>query len=234
MKSISFWARKNPRKAQISIVLLYLLLNLLAICGGILFYESGITFTKSLLNISFILFLIATIIYKKKANFYYRKTLDFVLASCTFMMIAFWGNHLNDRNFYLPLSAKTATGITVKPGNNLNISNKITSEDKPLSKKELRKQVKEKIKKHNLKIATWAKVLLIILVVAATIFSLYLLAYLSCSIACSGAEGFAIVVLVLGLIAILGGAYLLIRRILGYKRKKPLTEEPDPFADEEG
>jgi len=149
MKSISFWARQNPRKAQISIVLLYLLLNLLAICGGILFYESGITFTESLMNSSFVLFLIAAIMYKRKANFYYRKTLDFLLASCTFMMIAFWGNHLNDRKIYVPFSAKTATGITVKPGNNLYINNKITSEEKPLSKKELRKQVKEKIKKNS-------------------------------------------------------------------------------------
>jgi len=77
-------------------------------------------------------------------------------------------------------------------------------------------------------------VLLITLVVAATIFSLYLLAYLSCSIACSGAEGFAIVVLVVGLIAILGGAYLLIRRILGYKRKKKLDDDnTNPFDEEE-
>ena len=198
-----------------------------------MFREIGIEFTVLLLNVALILFLIASIMYKRKANFYYRKTLDFLLASCTFMMIAFWGNHLNDRNFYLPFSAKTATGITVKPDNNLNISSRIISEDKQLSKKELRKQVKEKIKKHNLKISTLEKILLITLVVAAAIFALFLLAYLSCSISCSGAEGFAIVVLVLGLIAILGGAYLLIRRILGYQRRKKPDDNTNPFDEGE-
>jgi len=41
-------------------------------------------------------------------------------------------------------------------------------------------------------------------------------------------------VLVVGLIAILGGAYLLIRRILGYKRKKKLDDDnTNPFEEEE-
>jgi hypothetical protein len=232
MQSISFWAKQNPRKAQISIILLYVLINILAISSGLLFREVGIQFTTLVIYVSLGLFLIASIIYKRKANYYYRKTLDFVLISCTFLMIAFWGNHLNEREVYLPLSAKTANGITVKPSNSTNTASKIISGENHLGKKELRKLAKEKTQKNKLKIAAWAKVLLITLVVVAAIFSLYLVAILSCNISCSGAEGLAIVVLILGLIAILGGGYILIRRILGYQRKKRLKEEPDPSSDD--
>ena len=213
MKSISFWAKQNPRKAQTSIVLLYVLLNLLAISTGWLLYESGMRLPESLINTSFVLFLLTAVIYKKQASYFYRKTLDLVLITTTFLMLTFWSNNISEPSLYLPLSPKTANGVTIKNGGLSNSVHKIETEKTTIKKKEWRKQLKEKLKQYR-KIAPWAKVLLIALVITVAAFSLYLLAALACNISCSGAEGLAVVVLVGGLIAILGGGFLLIRRIL--------------------
>jgi len=232
MKSISFWAKENPRKAQISIVLLYVCLNLLAICFGFIFRESGILFSELLMDISFFIFVSAVLLYKKKANYYYRKSLDFILISTTFLMLGFWANRAEERTFYTPFSFHTATGITTKPVVNEEPNHKSIAGEKTASKKEWRKAEKAKAKKERREIATWLKVLLILLVVASAIFLSYLVAILSCNISCSGAEGLAIVVLVLGLTGAIGGGVVLIRRILGYRNRRRMMEEPSPSSDD--
>lgn len=230
MKSISFWAKENPRKAQISIVFLYILLNLLAISAGLLLYDSGIRLSESLINSSFLLFLIATILYKKQASYFYRKSLDLVLITTTFLMLTFWGNNISEPTFYLPLSPKTANGVTIKNSGHSISVNKIENEKTNIKKKEWRKQIKENLKKYKLKISPGAKALLIILVVVAACFATYLLGALACNISCSGAEGLAVVVLVGGLITILGGGFLLIRRILKSHAGKKNVEFEEPSS----
>lgn len=232
MKHISFWAKENPRKAQLSIFFLYIALNILAISGGYFFHKNGIHFENFIFDSAFVCFLTALVLYRRKAKYYFRKTLDFLLIFCTVLMIGFWGNRIDDSVPYSPFSSHTATGITIKSVAKGDTANNLNTEHKTKRKKEWRKEQNGKTKKERKKIATWLKVLLILLVVSAAIFLSYLVAILSCNLSCSGAEGLAIVVLVLGLTGAIGGGFVLIRRILGYRRRKRLDESPNPFDEE--
>jgi hypothetical protein len=220
MKQTSFWAKANPRKAQLSIFFLYILINVIAFGGGILIYETGIRFEDFFLDIAFIVFLLSFLLYKKDAKYHYRKTLDFLLAISTFLMIAFWGNRMTDRVPYMPLSSYTASGVTIKSTPSGDHTDKEISVSQSLNKKDWQKAGNGKIKKEKRKIDTWVKVLLIALVLVAAFYLSYFVAALACNISCSGAEGLAIVVLVLGLAGTIGGGFFLIRRILGYRRRQ--------------
>ena len=217
MKSLSYWAKLNPRKAQLSIVTLYIIINILAVYVGLLFHDLGIRIHGSVFYSAFILFLLSIMLYRKKGRYFYRKTLDLLLISCTFMMIGSGSNQMHEPTIHSPVAPLPVNGIT---------SMKQTAEQTRYKSIGVKKSSFKKIKKQKQKINTLIKALLITLVVAGALVSIYLIGILSCNISCSGAEGLAIVVLVLGLIGVLGGAYFLIRRILGYKRRDQKTGSP--------
>jgi hypothetical protein len=74
---------------------------------------------------------------------------------------------------------------------------------------------------------TAEKAITVVLVIGAAVGLTYLLAGLACSLSCSGAEGLALLVTIIGLSAIIFGSIVLIRTITHPKHRQPaVTEDP--------
>ncbi len=105
--------------------------------------------------------------------------------------------------------------------------NELTRPEKKILKHEFFKQlkfyVKAKAKGNNL---VAAKAILIIITIVAAVGLAYLLAALACTLTCSGAEGLAVLVAIVGLAGIIIGSIALIRAILRMSKKKLPENQP--------
>jgi membrane protease YdiL (CAAX protease family) len=224
MKQLSYWAKLHPQSARLIIILLYIPINLIGLVLGSLLWDVGIQLTTAFLQLIVFLVLALFLIYPKKATFLKRKIFHGCMALCTFLMICFYGNQINQPNPHIfvfnstqAVSYTTINEQPVKAG--IGKSKKETHQ----LKKELRKQLRKS--EDGKQLPTWAKVLLILLSSIAALFLLVLVLYLSCSLACNGAEALAIIVLLAGLFGIFFGANRLTQLILGKKRRKRMKSE---------
>ena len=246
MKKISFWARNHVWATRFIIIGIYVLLNITGIVLGDLLFSVNVIMKPVFLYCTCFIFLAGMFLYpSKKENAKYRnfyrsqKTADLVLAGCTFLLIVYGGNHLNTTkpagasNLYaasiISLSTNTAPGVT----------SKIIAEDKdasakpikkPLSKKELKKKLKNnlhQLRKLYKESSDGEKALLIALSVIIALGLLFLLLSLSCSISCSGADGLALVVGILGTALIVFLLVRVIQRITLGPRKSRETPKGD-------
>lgn len=237
MRRISFWAKSNPFKARLSIVFGFILLNLLAIFTGTLITDLYITLPDWIPVITALASIIAVIFYPAKKEkgtiippsvFYIRqKTCEIILITCTFVMICFFGNHLDE---YLDVSSPSYAANPVSPNNSTTAPRYKTISDfkaslmdkdgNPLKWKARKKLLKEQIREvRRAKDKTpGEKVLLIILSVLAACALIVGVAALSCSIGCAGAEVLAAVVFIVGSALVI---WLLIALIRGINRKRP-------------
>jgi hypothetical protein len=212
MRKISSWAKQHPFSARVMIVALYFPLNILGIIAGYFLADEGVFLPAAFFYSVLFLFLLAVVHYKKAGYYYARKLADFTLGFFTFLMICFYGNLRNSPPAPAPFNHATGAMHLV------NTIQSVTVEQDDATNKDTKKQQKQVFKKKK-KISKGWKVVLIILTISGAIGLLILLAALSCSLACNGAEGLAFAVGILGTVGILFLAYRIIRRISKGPRK---------------
>lgn len=243
MKKISLWAKNNKWQARFLIFGIYLLLNLLGIATGRMLNDLQISVSGNAFLFFVLLFLAGMFAYPLKSNwkntgisFYTRqKSCDFLLAASTFCMIIYIGNnypHLisNHSAGYSAVHASVSFPVDSMKTSYEKMaafSQKIKGENnKQLSWKEKKKLLKKQVKeiKASNEISPTGKIFLITLSALVALGLLSLLAYLSCSLSCGGAEGLAIAVAILGTGLIV---FLLARIIRSINRK---TDKVKPAA----
>ncbi len=236
MKTISRWAKNHVPEARVLLVFLKINLGLLAIYLGLLITDTG-SFTPG-----WFLYIIAALAaysfysypnrQHTQQNFYRKqKTRDFLLGLCAFCMLAGITNRL-DRP--LPQSGTIANASSIMHiGNAAQIITSLKHRDKKtLSRKEkkiLKKEFFQQVKDYTMASllndkAAKGEAWKIILVIIAALGLSFLLAGLACSLSCSGAEGAAVVIALLGLTGIIWGSVALIKRI----QRGPPAKTPAP------
>ncbi len=239
MYTLSQWAKHHLLAARLLIVLLKTSLAVLAWFLGKSLSENGVSLPVGILYSSLFVFLFALILYPQRSNsrlpkrvFYLRqKSCDVLLAASTFACFTVMVNNNTSLQYIFPYSYASAlpAGKTEKPKTAAEILASLQTRDKStLTKKEkriLRQEFKRQLKEHVKATISGNKqkqneTLYIILTIIAALGLLYLLAALACHIACSGAEGLAIVIGILGTAGIIWGAVALIRKISGKKRAR--------------
>lgn len=217
MKQISYWARSHKTAARIILILLYIPLNIAGLVTGYLLQETGITLTANFIYTLCILVLAVYFFYPAKATYYKRKIFEGVIITCTYLMICFYGNQLSNPAQVFPFSNSTqAVSYTINHRVIQPVSN---DPGKTLTKKELRKELKQSLQQKKEMAKGW-KIALIILSILVAAGVIYLFLVLGCSIACSGSEALAIVVVLLGSAATIFGLIKLINLIRGKKRRR--------------
>ena len=228
MRKIMYWAREHVWTARLIIIfLIYPLLNLVGwFIGDVLAYNDfyisqGWGYPLSF----FILFLFLVYPFnfdKRRYSFYYtwKKSIDALMICTSFCFILMRGNGFNSdsrENTFVTSVYATNAEKTIEPS-----SKKIQKEKKNFIKR-LVKSMRDKYK-HASKAD---KAGMIILAVFIALLLIFLLGLLTCSIACSGAEGIAYVIGFLGLGAIIFGLVRVIQRIKrGGPRKKKVETQP--------
>ena len=220
MKKLSLWARDHKHAARVTIIISYILLNVIGLFLGDVIHSLNIEFTPLFFLFAISLTLLGWMIYPSKKrkhqykNFYVRqKSADLILVSATLLFIMYLGNSLNNNSssFRNPLQAASI----VNTNNAGNISTPTVTKT-AVSKKSLRKKIRSEIKsiRKAYKDSTKSqKTLYIILAVLAAAGLAYGLAAVACGISCSGSEALAIVVFAVGLGGIIFGLIKLIQRI---------------------
>lgn len=230
MRTISAWAFKNVWPARLAIIAGYLLLNIIGFFVGDALQLFNIAIPLWAFYTSAVIFGAVFLLYPDKKykhlfkNFYgYRKTCDLILCSTTFFFIVCLGNN-PQKLLGQGITASFATTVTSIRPTEKTVS--IQPLLKKLSKKTWKHVLAQKIlklRKEYKQSTQGQKIALIILSVLVALALLLLVASLSCSISCSGADGAAILVAILGVSLI---TFLLIKVIkrINHGPKKP--QEP--------
>jgi hypothetical protein len=209
MKSISTWARDHRWTARfIIVIVIYPLLNITGLLfGGMLSLEEIDLDTSWYYLLSIPVFgLLVTYPHKNKQHSYARRKLwDLMLALGCFCFITVTGNQFN------------TTNSSVTPAHALKSSSGFVIQKK---EKKTFKKIIRKLHKHYREAGDGEKVLLIVLTILGAFLLVYLLAALSCSIACSGYEAMAYLIFTLGLGGIVFGTIRAIQSITGKRKKK--------------
>ncbi|MFK7807272.1 MAG: hypothetical protein AB8F74_05650 [Saprospiraceae bacterium] len=245
MIKISKWARLNPKSSRFIIALCHFLVVINAICFGALMYIFDWEGPRWLLVIAANIFFISYVRYpkldKKKSknvSLYVRqKAHDFTLVFFYSIVISLGVNNyiIHNNNDYSTVQRPTAKLVVyeLKPENNTSNKRQHRSAVKGKIKK-LRKQIKhelrklkKELKRKNDKAGVIAlKILLSLLTVGASLILGYLVAALACNLSCSGQEGLAAVVLILGIGGVIWLMIITLNNILkkvGQKKKKPIS-----------
>jgi hypothetical protein len=235
MKSISIWAHQHKTAARISIVFIYLLLNIIGVFAGDVLFSMGFLFPFFFYLSCILIVFTGLVIYPSKknkakyTNFYTRQKLaDCLLISATFLLIVYHGNSINtnQQKNYNPVYGSSIFSSNadhlekisrpVKNKNGAGLSKNNVRKNFKNTLKELRKKYTESTKSE--------KTILIILSILFALGLIIILGALSCSIACSGSEALADVVFFAGLGGIVFGLIKLIQRISRGKRKKHIVK----------
>jgi uncharacterized membrane protein YwzB len=221
MKKISRWGKRNPWKTRLIIVLVQLVLAAYAALLGIWLYAQGWALPGYLLSIGILLFLPACFFYPDKRSrfqffrhtYFRQKALDMFLIAVSLVMVMSVSNYYT--NAAMTENQPYRAELTV----NKTHSKQLKSERKDLRqqlkqhRQTLKAEVKAIVGQMKTQKVTGEQVLLIILTILLALLLLYGVAALSCSIACSGADGLAVLVFLLGLGLIVWLSIVLIKKI---------------------
>ncbi|MBK7873519.1 MAG: hypothetical protein IPJ74_24075 [Saprospiraceae bacterium] len=221
MLQLSYWAKTHPWQARWFIVVAHLLLIFIAIRFGLILFVSDIYFTDVQVIFAISIFSTGWLFYPlilNKTNYLRQKCCDFLLALGTFLLFTTFGNHL-------PKHLEIQNSITEASATFTAL--KAIDEGKSAFSKKWKQPIKQYIKHRIVSLkqekASTKQVLLIILVGLVAAGLLLLLAAVSCSISCNGADGLAILVLIAGLVGLTFLTIFLIRRILGKHKRRSST-----------
>ena len=238
MKKISIWANVNRNRARALIVVIKLTLAAMAYYTGISLYKMQVVLPARNIDVILGTLVLAAIVFypskkhrapEKKFRYLKQKSCDFVLAACSFVMIV---TMVNTPDAIIPSSPGAyGSSIIIKKGERATeiLRTLDTREKGYLSHKEkriLRKEFVRQLKVYAVAAATGNKqkaddALKIILVIIGALGLLYLLSALVCGLSCSGSDGAALIVGLLGLAAVIWGVVFLIKRITrGPKKEK--------------
>ena len=236
MKQLSFWAQQHRSAARLLIVLSYFLFNAAGFVLGLLL-DYAIPYWVSYLLL--LPFLTAVVLYPSKNekyrydNFYRaRKTADLVLVTSTFLLIVCSCSRFPDAITPVATDAAFASmhaPVVEPPG-----KKKWTIQ---LVKRGFVAKHWKQIKEHVHEIRTAlrqksnaGKAALIILTLIVALGLLLLVAGISCELSCSGAEGLAFTVALLGTGLVVFLTVLVIRRI----KRGPKQPEPQQPPNDAG
>lgn len=226
MKKIAFWARENKQTARLTIVICYILLNVIGLFLGDVIHSLNVELTPLFLAIAISLTLIGWMIYPSKfrrkdyRNYFWRqKAADLILVSTTFLFVVYLGNSLNSNwnSLRNPLQAASIantnnpTNVRTSPVAKTTVSKKSLRKKIRAEFKRLRKAYKESSK------ADKTAYIIFAVLIAATL--TVVLGAAACSISCSGSEALALVVFFVGLGGIVFGLIKWIQRITRGKPK---------------
>lgn len=211
---------------------------------GDLLFDFGLRFSTVFLWAVLLVFLITVFNYPfknnqqykpKNAGYHRRKAADLILIACTYLMICCTGNQVNNKILFQSglsgMANYTSHKVNLISTANLPVL-KGGSPPVKAGKKEVRKKWKHYLKefrKFYKSTNDTEKALLILISILVALGLFYLLAALSCSIACGGAEGLAYVLFFGGLFAIVFG---LVKVIKGIVRGKPNERRLGPVIIE--
>ncbi len=245
MLPISTWAKRHVAYARITITVFKILLAVLALYVSRTLTSMEWSLPAVIPFIAMTLFSVAVIVYpgrtKKKfsRSFAYRKSCDFVLTATSFiMLICFFQQQESKRIFPSLSNAYAATGPHIKKKTVPTAEEILKSLEQGRDRKALTRTEKRVLKKEFKKqLGVWiaakisgnkegeGKAGLIILAIIVAVGLLYLVAALSCSLSCNGADGAAIAVGLLGAAAVVLGLIAVIRRIKRGPKKKAEPEQ---------
>jgi len=226
-QNISYWAKRNPWKSRLFIIIGKTILNILAVIVGICLYLEGFKIAGLFFPIALIIYTIGFIFYPKnkatlKETYFRQKACDFLLLNSIFigfMALGNFGANYINSNEQTPSVSPTLIAYKKE-------APKKDRQLKKTWKKNLRKEVKELVqtfKQIKNEKTSGDNVALIVLSVLVFFIVEYLLLALACSIACSGSEGMAVFVFLLGTGLAITGLVSIIKKILG-KDKKSLEK----------
>ena len=233
MRILSYWAKHHVAYARIILLVCHGSLAVIACFLGTTVTGIELSpFWTGLLAVA--LFAVAATYPGNKKNYTRRKLYDFLIASGGFLLIFCVANQLNKPlSFYQTVAAikivepspyKFAEAKKLLEQFHKGEKTSFTAKEKRFIKKEFKYQLGQYAKAKVLrKKATTEQVLLIILACIAAVGLLYLVAALSCSIACSGADALAVIVLIAGTAGIVWGLVNLIR-LIKKKKREPETK----------
>ena len=238
-KQLSFWAREHKWPSRFIIVFSFIAMNLLAIITGSLFNDLNINFSTWFLVLSILVFGIVWLKYPKKrqdrsSTYAFKKTCDAILIGTTFLMFMYFGNRQTTPFDSQILFASSVSNSSLPKDSTKTIKSVeefrkslYNESGKSLKWKERKKLLKQQVKaiKKDKEMSDGGKVGLIILCVLLALVLAYGVAALSCSLSCSGSEGAATVVAILGLAGIVLLTFFVIRSITR-KSKKEKPKEP--------
>jgi hypothetical protein len=228
----STWAKQNPWSARILIVSSHVLLTIFAILLGFILTNLGISIPGYILLTACLMFSIGLIIYPmnaekrvrySKIQFYQRQKLaDLMLAGASFIMVLQLGNSYSNSEMkpvqkvwsitaqacYVKFTQTEATASTIEKAAEKQVEKNIPS------RKEKRSTMQAKVKAFLSQInmsSEGGKTGLGILLIIGSLGLLFLVVALACNLSCSGAEGAAIMV------GILGGAAIIFLLLKAFK-----------------
>lgn len=238
MRNISAWAKQHKNKARLSIIFLKILLAFMACYVAKALHEIKIILPGIMAFSALCLFIVAALIYPsgKKSTlsgkFFYlkQKSCDYILVASGFFMMVFF---VNTRFYTLTnqpvVFANTPAAFKTNPPTAEEIlkslehrdKKSLTRQEKRILKHEFKKQLKVYVKsKISGKKAEGDQAFLIILTIIAALGVMYLVAALSCSLACNGSDGAAIAVAILGAAGVIWATIAIINRITRGPKKK--------------
>lgn len=237
MRKISIWAKLHPAPARIIIVFIKMMLLGAAIFNGKLFYEQGITLSPIIAVFAILLLITAAFIYSEKKSFIHakrklytrRKSCDFTLAFATYILVSVLSNNeqvfIDSASSHRVMAASFAkvnppTAEEILASLKYRSKSSLTKEEKRILKKEFFRQVKIYAKSKVNGDKSGVKALLIILTIMGAIGLTLVLSALACSLSCSGSDGLAILLGVVGLTGIIWGTIVIIKRIKIHYNKK--------------
>lgn len=239
MRNISVWASRHKWTARFIIVGSFFILNCIGLFLGDVLIASGTLISSIWIYLISFIFIAGFITYpsrkEKKAykNFYNRqKTSDLLLVSTTFLLIICFGNHYSLPKNQSPFAFTYVNAIELTRANTTTIHETFI-DPSPKKKTSIIKKWKQKIRdnirtiRREYKDATpGERTALIVLSIIVALGLFFLVLSASCSLSCSGADGAALVVGLLGTGLIVFLLVRVIKRINRGEPKKPKTPEP--------
>lgn len=208
MKKLSLWAKSHPSTAVLLVVLVKMLLLFLACFLGWLFIRASIHlsylfFIPFCIGAAIAFFLYPPKIKNRKTHYKQRKWCDFFIALGGFTSMVVMAN--NGQIFHTE-NAKALYNVSVSSP--LKDSNIINKKETPRKKIIFLKHLNKRNE------ITAGDAFLIILTIIFGLGLLVLLTALVCDLSCSGNDGMAIMLALVGTAGIIVGSYYVIHRIL--------------------
>jgi hypothetical protein len=227
MRKLSLWAKCHPVQARITIIISRILLIWISYWLGTQLSKSGIALSPLWIYFFIAAFFIAGATYPSKRssnNYGKRKLYDCIVACCGFFIVLSLVSQLNKpvpiyetaqaTAFTTPSPYKYAEAKKLLDQFEKGEKTKFTAKEKRIIKNEFKYQLfqyaKAKITGNK---TDGGQAALIILTCIAAVGLLFLVLSLACTLSCNGSDAAAVVVGILGTVAVVWGAVALIRSI---------------------
>lgn len=232
MKKISYWAKRNQKKAWLLITLCHLILIYLAFQLSHLFLQAGVEFNAIAFFTVLVFFVPLALFYPSKKKYAVRKTFDLVITGQGFILlfILFNTSFLHKEHYgsgYAAIGHLDSINYKYKESQKIlaefqNTHQKLSRKNARTLRKELNYQSKKWMKEPDKENNGTLKIIAIILL--ALVASTFIL-FLACGIGCAGAEVLAGIVAVVGFAGVIWLTIILIKGVNKKRRKNQVLNQ---------